>query len=109
MISFTFSILSGMAYGVMVEFLPIVALGTGLGFGLVVWLGAHEIVMPWIGLTPSPWNLPANEQFAECFGHVLWGFVIGVFYENFRRRWAKTAPAAVSSFAQPQTGAQKGV
>ena len=49
---------------------------------------AHEIVMPWAGLTPPTWDLPANEQGAELIGHVLWGLVIGVFYETFRRRWA---------------------
>jgi putative membrane protein len=91
-IHFTFSILSGMAYGSLVEFFPIVALGTGVAFGLAVWVGAHEIVMPWMGLTPPTWALPANEQGSEFFGHILWGFVIGVFYEDFRRRFAKTVP-----------------
>jgi putative membrane protein len=86
LISFAFSIVSGMTYGVLVEFLPIVSLGTGLAFGFAVWLGAHEIVMPWMGLTPPTWDLPGNEQFAECFGHMLWGLVIGVFYGTFRRR-----------------------
>ena len=89
LISFVFSILSGMAYGLVVEFLPIVSLGTGLAFGFAVWAGAHEVIMPWAGLTPPTWDLPANEQFAEMFGHLLWGLVIGVFYENFRRRWSK--------------------
>jgi len=59
-----------------------------LAFGFAVWLGAHEFVMPWIGLTPPVWSLPADEQLAECFGHMFWGLAIGVFYEYFRRRWA---------------------
>ena len=88
LISFIFSVLSGMTYGLMVEFLPVVSLGTGLLFGFAVWLGAHELVMPWMGLTPPFWDLPANEQAAELFGHVFWGFAIGVFYENFRCRSA---------------------
>jgi putative membrane protein len=94
LISFVFSILSGMAYGLAVEFLPIVSLGTGLAFGFAVWAGAHEVIMPWAGLTPPTWDLPANEQFAEMFGHSLWGLVIGVFYENFRRRWSKPIVAS---------------
>jgi len=85
-IHFTFSILSGMAYGALVEFFPIVALGTGIAFGLAIWIGAHEIVMPWMGLTPATWNLPLNEQGSEFFGHIGWGLVIGVFYQEFRRR-----------------------
>ena len=95
LISFTFSILSGIAYGVLVEFLPIVSLGTGLAFGFAVWIGAHEVVMPLLGLTPPTWDLPANEQGAELFGHVLWGFVIGVFYENFRHRWVEPVSLSV--------------
>jgi putative membrane protein len=96
--SFIFSVLSGIGYGVLVEFLPIASLGTGLVFGFAVWLGAHEVVMPWIGLTPPTWEIPANEQAAELFGHVLWGLVIGVFYEDFRRRWAKSSAAPIEAF-----------
>ena len=88
-IHFTFSILSGMAYGAMVEFFPIVALWLGIGFGLGIWIIFHLIVMPWIGLTPPTWLLPWNEQGSEFFGHIGWGFVIGVFYEDFRRRFAR--------------------
>jgi putative membrane protein len=88
-IHFTFSILSGMAYGVMVEFFPIVALWMGIGFGLGIWIIFHLMVMPMIGLTPPTWLLPWNEQGSEFFGHIGWGFVIGVFYEDFRRRFVK--------------------
>ncbi len=91
-IHFSFSILSGMLYGALVEFFPIVALGTGIAFGLAVWVGAHLIVMPWMGLTPATWNLPMNEQGSELFGHIGWGLVIGVFYQEFRRRWVNAVP-----------------
>jgi len=97
LISFAFSILFGMAYGLMAEYLPIVTLGTGLAAGFAVWLGAHEVVMPWLGLTPPTWELPANEQFAEMFGHAFWGFVIGVFYENYRRRWVRPSTSIAES------------
>jgi putative membrane protein len=82
-ISLLFSLFSGIGYGLLVEFLPIASLVRGAAFGFLVWVGAHEIIMPWIGLTPPTWDLPANEQFAECFGHMLWGFAIGVFFESF--------------------------
>jgi len=94
LVSFLFCVLFGIAYGVLAEIVPIVTLGTGMAFGFAVWLGAHEIIMPWIGLTPRTWDLPANEQFAECFGHVFWGLALGVFYEYFRRRWARPAQAS---------------
>jgi|GEM_PF-1924677 len=88
-IHFTFSILSGIAYGALVEYFPIVALGTGVAFGLAVWVGAHEIVMPAMGLTPPTWQLPLNEEGSEFIGHALWGLVIGVFFSFYRSRFSK--------------------
>jgi putative membrane protein len=88
-IHFTFSILCGAAYGILAEIFPIVAIGTGVAFGLAIWIGAHELIMPWIGLTPAAWLLPASEQGSEFFGHALWGWVIAVFYEDLRRRFIK--------------------
>lgn len=88
-IHFTFSILSGIAFGALVEFFPIVALGAGVAFGLAIWIGAHEFVMPLMGLTPPTWQLPASEQGSEFFGHALWGLVIAVFYTYFRARFVK--------------------
>ena len=87
-VHFTFSILAGMAYGALVEFFPIVSLWTGVAFGLAVWVGAHEIVMPLMHLTPATWRLPPNEQASEFFGHALWGWVIGVFVGYYRPRLA---------------------
>ncbi len=93
-IHFAFSVFFGALYGLLVEFLPVVALGTGVAYGLAIWIGAHEIVMPIIGLTPAAWLLPASEQGSEFFGHALWGFVIGVFYEDLRRRFTQSPPVA---------------
>ena len=99
-IHFAFSILSGVAYGALVEVFPLVAIGSGVGFGIAVWIGAHEIVMPWMGLTPPTWDLPPNEQGSEFLGHALWGFVIGVFYNDLRARFVKPER---TTFANEQT------
>jgi uncharacterized membrane protein YagU involved in acid resistance len=45
--------------------------------------------MPAMGLTPSTWDLPLNEQGSEFFGHALWGLVIGVFFSFCRARFVK--------------------
>jgi putative membrane protein len=92
-VHFSFSILSGIAYGALVEWFPIVALGTGVAFGLAIWIGAHEIVMPLMHLTPPVWQLPANEQGSEFFGHAIWGWVIGVFFAYHRPRLVKAGRA----------------
>ena len=85
---FCLSILSGVVYGALVEFFPIVALGTGVAFGLAIWIGAHEIIMPLLHLTPPPWQLMPIEQASEFVGYALWGWAIGVFVAYYRARIA---------------------
>jgi putative membrane protein len=94
-IHFAFSILFGALYGGLVEFFPAVAMGLGTGFGLAVWFGAHEMVMPWMGLTPRMWDLPWKEQVSEFFGHALWGFAIEVFRAYFRAYFTKAFPLPI--------------
>jgi len=91
-VHFSFSVVFGALYGGLVEFFPAVALGLGTAYGLAVWVGAHEIVMPWIGLTPKMWDLPWKEQLSEFFGHAVWGFAIEIFRSYFRASFTK-APA----------------
>ena len=86
-IYFCFSILSGVVYGALVEFFPIVALGTGVAFGLAIWIGAHEIIMPLLHLTPPPWQLTPSEQGSEFFSYAIWGWVIGIFVAYYRPRF----------------------
>ncbi len=95
---FAFSILSGVVYGVLVEFFPEVALGAGAVFGVLIWVSAHEIIMPLMRLARSPWDLPLNQQAYEVVGHALWGLVIGVFFWYFRSRFVK--PVALTTVNQ---------
>ncbi len=88
-IHFAFSVLMGAAYGLLAEILPIVTVGMGVAFGLAIQIGAHELIMPWMGLTPATWLLPASEQGSEFLGHILWGFTIAIFYEDLRRRFIR--------------------
>ena len=88
-ILFCFSILLGVLYGALVEFFPIVALGTGVAFGIAIWIGAREIIMPLMHLTPPPWQLLLSEQGSEFFGYAIWGWVIGVFVAYYRTRFVR--------------------
>jgi putative membrane protein len=96
-IHFSFSVLFGALYGGMVEVFPAVAIGLGTVYGLAVWVGAHEIVMPWMGLTPPTWELPWSEQASEFFGHAVWGFAIEIFRSYFRSH-----PLTSASFVEPR-------
>jgi len=98
-IHFAFSIIFGALYGTMVEFLPVVAIGLGTVYGLAVWVGAHEMVMPWMGLTPRMWDLPWTEQVSEFFGHAVWGFAIEIFRSYFRRYFTKAVALSIPKIA----------
>jgi putative membrane protein len=68
----------------------------GVGVGIALWIGAHLIVMPLMGLTPPTAQLPASEDLSEFFGHAVWGFVIEVFRHDFRRRFIKAGHPTMS-------------
>ena len=68
-------------YGVLVEFRRSTRLGWGLPFGAAVWLGAHVITVPALGLSePVTRSAPAAEA-TEFAAHIIYGAVA----EGFRR------------------------
>ena len=68
-----FGTLTGAAYGAAAEVLPAVTTGYGAAFGLSVLATTHESVMPALGITPPPTELPAKEHASEMFSHTLYG------------------------------------
>ena len=68
-----FSFGVGAIYGVAAEFFPIVRIGYGAGFGLVVLLLTHETMLPLLGFS-LPWSqIPLKEHASEAFTHILFG------------------------------------
>jgi putative membrane protein len=62
-------------YGVLVELRPSTRLGWGLPFGAAVWLGAHVITVPALGLSePVNRSAPPAEG-AEFAAHLIYGAV----------------------------------
>ena len=83
---YAFGLTMAALYGVMVEVRESASLGWGLPFGVVIWLGAHVITVPALGLsepvTDSAWEIEATE-----FGaHLVYGAVV----ESFRRGLRKS-------------------
>lgn len=35
-----------------------------------------DLIMPVLGTTPAPWQMPFEEHFSEFFGHIVWGWSI---------------------------------
>ncbi len=77
-IHYAFSTLTSAAYGAIVAGADDRRLGSGVGFGLVLWAGLHEITLPLLGATPPLRRLPAKEQINEFVTHAIFGATVEV-------------------------------
>ena len=85
-IHFTFGAAAGAVYGAAAEFAPVVTIGYGVVFGLVLQLFTHESAVPLMGLdVPAP-QQPLREHASEFFSHALYGFATEVVRRVVRRR-----------------------
>ena len=66
----------GAVYGGVAELMPRVSAGFGVPFGLAVWLGAHVITVPALGLAESPARRPLSKEAPELGLHVVYGAVV---------------------------------
>jgi putative membrane protein len=72
-VHYAFGASVGALYGAVAEILPRVTAGLGLPCGVAVWLGAHVIVVPALGLAEPPTRRPVRQE-AEEFGlHLVYG------------------------------------
>lgn len=75
----------GALYGAVTEIVPRVAAGVGLPFGVAVWLGAHVIAVPALGLAEPPTREPVGKE-AEEFGlHLVYGVTTELVRRLLRR------------------------
>lgn len=63
-------------YGTVAEFVPLVRTGRGLAFGAAVWLGAHVITVPALGLSEPVMESTAQKEAVEFGAHLLYGAVV---------------------------------
>ncbi|ADG97605.1 protein of unknown function DUF1440 [Segniliparus rotundus DSM 44985] len=89
-VHFAFSVAFAALYFSVVERFPAAGVFRGAVFGLLVWVGAHLIAMPLLGLTPPAAALPLDENVSEALGHVVWLWVIDAFRPG---RAARRSPA----------------
>lgn len=71
-----FSLLSGAFHGVAVEAEAKLECTQGVPFGLAIWVGFHEIMLPLLHATPPLRELPLSEQINECITHCVYGFAV---------------------------------
>ena len=85
-VHYAFGAVVGALYGAAAEIVPRVTTAFGLPFGVAVWLGAHVIVVPALGLADSPVRQPIGKE-AEEFGlHVVYGAVTELVRRLLQRR-----------------------
>ena len=65
----------GALYGGIAELVPRVTTGIGVPFGLAVWLGAHVMTVPALGLAEPPTRRPMAKEAPELVLHVVYGLV----------------------------------
>ena len=77
-VHYGFGATMGAAYGAIAEILPRVTVGVGVPFGAAVWLGAHVVVVPALGLAEPPTRRPRSAEALELGLHLLYGLTTDV-------------------------------
>ena len=72
-VHYVFGGATGAIYGAAAEFAPIVTVGYGAAFGIVLQLLTHETLVPAAGLDVPASQQPAREHLSEFFSHVCYG------------------------------------
>jgi hypothetical protein len=75
-VHYAFSGTVGACYAVLAERLPIIRAAHGTVYGTAVWIVADETVMPLLGLSRSPRQLPAGVHAYALAGHWVYGLAL---------------------------------
>jgi putative membrane protein len=84
-VHYAFGASVGAVYGAVAEIVPRVTTWVGQPFGVAVWLGAHVLVVPALGLAEPPTRRPVRQE-AEEFGlHLAYGLTTELARRLLRR------------------------
>ena len=75
----------GGLYGGLATVIPRITVGLGLPFGAAVWLGAHVIMVPALGLAAPPTRQPPLKEALEFALHLVYGAVTELARRLIRR------------------------
>ncbi len=75
-VHYGFGAAMGVTYGIVAAATRVATVGWGMGFGMAVWLGAHVIMVPALGLAPSPLRQPLPREGLELGMHLLYGVTV---------------------------------
>jgi putative membrane protein len=74
-VHYAFGASVGGLYGGLATVMPRLTLALGLPFGIAVWLGAHVIMVPVLGLAAPPTRQPPLKEALEFVLHLVYGAV----------------------------------
>jgi uncharacterized membrane protein YagU involved in acid resistance len=77
-VHYAFGASVGGLYGGLATVAPRATLALGLPFGIAVWLGAHVIMVPALGLAAPPTRQPPLKEAFELVLHLVYGAVTEV-------------------------------
>ena len=75
LVHYAFGASVGALYGGAAAVMPRVTTAGGLPFGVAVWLGAHVITVPALGLAEPPTRRPLSKEGPEFVVHLVYGAV----------------------------------
>ena len=75
-VHWTFSTVMSAMYGALAARSKRARFAGGIGFGLALWVGFHEIALPLLRATPPLAELPVGEQVNECISHAIFGATV---------------------------------
>jgi putative membrane protein len=75
LVHYAFGGVMGALYGGVAEVAPRIVTGFGLPFGAAVWLGAHVLTVPALGLAEPATRQPLSKEAPELGLHLLYGAV----------------------------------
>jgi putative membrane protein len=74
-VHYAFGASVGGLYGGLATVVPRATVALGLPFGVAVWLGAHVIMVPALGLAAPPTRQPPLKEAFEFVSHLVYGAV----------------------------------
>lgn len=74
-VHYAFGASVGAVYGGLATIMPRVTVARGLPFGVAVWLGAHVLMVPALGLAAPPTRQPLPKEALELGLHLVYGAV----------------------------------
>ena len=85
LVHYAFGASVGAFYGGVAAMAPGVTIGAGLPFGATVWLGAHIVAVPALGLAEPPTRRPPAQEGLELVAHLVYGAVTELTRRLIRR------------------------